>query len=232
MRLQQGQRERETIYSLDPFATAEAFIAEGATHLHVIDLDGAFAERNHNREIIKKMAQTLPVRLQTGGGIRTLAEMSELLDAGLARIILGTVAAREPAIVETALEKFDANRVAVALDVRRQKVAVAGWAQSTEMDMLAFAQRLEGMGLATIIYTDIARDGMLSGLDLEGLQQLLAQTNLHVIASGGVRDLGDLQKLQTLHSPRLAGVILGRSLYEGTLALPDAIKWSTGVSDN
>lgn len=228
VRLQQGERRRETIYSLDPLATAQAFIAQGATHLHVIDLDGAFAQKSRNRELIKQMAQMLPTRMQTGGGIRTLADMRELLEAGSDRVILGTIAARQPEIVQQALQEFSASRIIIALDARRHKVAMAGWEQSTEMDMIAFAQRIEKMGVATIIYTDIARDGMLCGLDLEGLQELLLKTNLNVIASGGVRDLADLQKLRALNSPRLAGVILGRSLYEGTIKLAEAIKWVAG----
>ncbi len=231
VRLQQGERRRETVYSSDPFATAAAFAAQGATHLHVIDLDGAFGEKKHNRETIKRMAQSLPVRIQTGGGIRTLQDMEELLEAGIARVILGTVAARQPEIVKQALESFHADRVAVAIDARQQKVAVEGWQHSAEIGIIDFAQRLEELGVTAIIYTDIARDGMLSGIDLEGLQQLLAQTNLQVIASGGVRDLTDLQKLQALQHPRLSGVILGRSLYEGTLSLADAVKWSGGLMD-
>src|SRR5262245_46489441 len=166
------------------------------------------------------------MRLQTGGGIRTLEDMHELLDAGIARVILGTVAARQPALVEQAVAEFGPDRVVVALDARQQKVAVEGWEQSTAMDMFNFAQRLEEIRVATIIYTDISRDGLLSGLDVQGLGQLLNKTNLNVIASGGVRDLGDLQQLQALKSSRLAGVILGRSLYEGTVQLADAIRWS------
>ncbi|MGH7493765.1 MAG: 1-(5-phosphoribosyl)-5-[(5-phosphoribosylamino)methylideneamino]imidazole-4-carboxamide isomerase [bacterium] len=228
VRLQQGERERETVYSVDPLATAEAFMAQGATHLHVIDLDGAFAEKSSNREVIKKIAQTMPLRIQTGGGIRTLADMSDLFAAGITRVILGTVAARQPGIVKEAVEKFGAARIVVALDARQQKVAVEGWARSTAIDMIEFAQQLEEIGVATVIYTDIARDGMLSGVDVQGLQLLLAKTNLNVLASGGVRDLGDLQQLRALKSTRLAGVILGRSLYEGTLSLAEAVRWSEG----
>jgi phosphoribosylformimino-5-aminoimidazole carboxamide ribotide isomerase len=228
VRLQQGERGRETVYSLDPMATAEAFMAQGATLLHVIDLDGAFAGKSGNRGIIKKIAQTLPLRIQTGGGLRTLADMSDLLAAGIDRVILGTIAARQPEIAKQAVENFGADRIVVALDARQQKVAVEGWERSTAMDMIEFAQRLEEIEVATIIYTDIARDGMLSGVDVQGLQQLLTRTNLNVIASGGVRDLGDLQQLRALKFSRLAGVILGRSLYEGTLQLAEAIKWSEG----
>jgi phosphoribosylformimino-5-aminoimidazole carboxamide ribotide isomerase len=154
--------------------------------------------------------------------------MSDLLAAGIDRVILGTIAARQPEIAKQAVENFGADRIVVALDARQQKVAVEGWERSTAMDMIEFAQRLEEIEVATIIYTDIARDGMLSGVDVQGLQQLLTRTNLNVIASGGVRDLGDLQQLRALKFSRLAGVILGRSLYEGTLQLAEAIKWSEG----
>ena len=224
VRLQQGERHRETIYSDDPPAMASSFIAQGATWLHVIDLDGAFAAAKSNRGLIKKMARALPINIQSGGGIRTLDDITELLEAGIARVILGTIAVRQPEIVKSAVQKFGATAIAVAIDARDGKVAVDGWEKRSAHEALDFAQQLADDGVELVIYTDIARDGMLSGVNLAALQNLLAQTSLRVIASGGVRDLNDLQILQNLRHPRLDGVILGRSLYEGAIQLGEAIK--------
>lgn len=223
VRLKQGERRREMIYSEDPLATAAAFIAEGATWLHVIDLDGAFAAERNNRAIIKKMAAGLAVRIQCGGGLRTLADMAELLDAGVSRIILGTVAVRQPELVRLAVKKFGASAVAVAIDARDGEVAVAGWEKNSGITALELAQQLGESGVELAIYTDIARDGMLSGINLPALQNLLNGTNLCLIASGGVRDVNDLKFLQKLHPPRLEGVIIGRALYEGTIRLFEAV---------
>jgi phosphoribosylformimino-5-aminoimidazole carboxamide ribotide isomerase len=224
VRLQQGERDRETVYSDDPFQTAQTFISQGATWLHVIDLDGAFAEAITNRAIIKKMANSLSARVQCGGGIRTLADVAELLEAGVARVIVGTLAVRQPEIVQMAVEKFGSPAIAVAIDARDGYVAVEGWEKTSQLEMIEFAKRLSGYGVDLIIYTDVTRDGMLRGLDLSGLQLLLQHTTLRIIASGGVRDLQDLQQLRELDNSRLDGVILGRSLYEGTIQLAEAIK--------
>lgn len=228
VRLQQGERERETVYGTDPIEIATAFIAQSATWLHVVDLDGAFAEKSSNRTLIKKMAGSLSARIQCGGGIRTLDDMAELLAAGVERVILGTIAVRRPDIVKTAVEKFGPKALAVAIDARDGRVAVDGWEQTSQFEALEFAKRLTENGVELAIYTDIARDGMLCGVNLPALQSLLEQTSLCLIASGGVRGLRDLQLLHELHNPRLDGVILGRSLYEGTIRLADAIKWSKG----
>lgn len=228
VRLLQGERERERIYNTDPIETAESFVAQGASWLHVIDLDGAFAEQSCNRDLIKKMAGALPVKLQCGGGIRTLSEIAELLEAGVDRVILGTIAVRRPDIVKLAVKKFDSKAIAVAIDAREGRVAVDGWERTSQFEVLEFATRLTENGVELAIYTDIARDGMLSGVNLPALQLLLEQTNLCLIASGGVGGLRDLQLLHELRNPRLDGVILGRSLYEGTIRLADAIKWSNG----
>jgi len=224
VRLQQGERERETVYSADPLATANSFIAQGARWLHVIDLDGAFSEKGGNRELIKAIAGALSARVQCGGGIRSLEDMTELLDAGVARVILGTIAVRQPEIVPRAVQKFGAATIAVAIDARDGKVAVEGWEKSSAVDALDLARRLSDDGIELTVYTDIARDGMLSGVNIPALQNLLAQTSLRVIASGGVRDLRDIQWLKNLAHPRLDGVIIGRALYEGTIQLADAIK--------
>ncbi|MCG3119263.1 MAG: 1-(5-phosphoribosyl)-5-[(5-phosphoribosylamino)methylideneamino] imidazole-4-carboxamide isomerase [bacterium] len=223
VRLKQGERRRETIYSDDPLATAAAFVAQGATWLHVIDLDGAFAAEQNNRPLIKKMA-ALTVRMQCGGGIRTLADMAEFLEAGVSRVILGTVAVRQPEIVKQAVQQFGAPAIAVAIDARDGKVAVDGWEKSSASTVLQLAQQLGEYGVELAVYTDIARDGMLNGVNLPALQTLLNGTKLRLIASGGVRDLNDLQFLRKLNHPRLDGVIIGRALYEGTLQLGDALK--------
>jgi phosphoribosylformimino-5-aminoimidazole carboxamide ribotide isomerase len=231
VRLQQGERERETVYSSDPLETAKSFAAQGAQWLHIVDLDGAFAGENNNRAIIKKIAASVPVRIQCGGGIRTLDDVAELLDAGVTRAILGTVAVREPEVVRSAVEKFSPKALAVAIDARDGFVSVRGWQQTSTIDMVTFAQSIASSGIELVIYTDIANDGMLSGVNLEGVKAILDRTSLRLIASGGVRDRRDVQQLQALNNPRLDGVILGRSLYEGTIALSDAIKLGNGFMD-
>jgi phosphoribosylformimino-5-aminoimidazole carboxamide ribotide isomerase len=223
--LQQGSRAQQTVYSLDPLTTAQAFLAQGATHLHVIDLDGAFAEASPNRAIIKNLAAALPARIQCGGGVRTLADVEELLQAGVARVILGTAAVRHPEIVASALEKFGAEAIAIAIDAREGLVAVAGWEQGTNLPAIEFANSMSALGARLVIYTDIARDGMLSGVNLPALKMMLENTDLRVIASGGFRDLNNLRQLHALAHPRLEGVILGRSLYEGTIQLQKALEW-------
>lgn len=229
VRLRQGERDQTTVYGNDPIATAQAFLKQGAQWLHVIDLDGAFAENKSNRVLIKQMAHTLACRLQSGGGVRTLDDMAELLDAGVARVILGTVAVRQPEIVEQAIKKFGANALAVAIDAREGRVAIEGWEKGGGIEAVTFAQRLQTLGVELVIHTDIARDGMLSGVNLPALQEMLARTNLRVIASGGVRDMNDLHALRQLHHARLDGVIIGRALYEGTIQLASTINWSNGV---
>ncbi len=224
VRLRQGDRDQTTVYSTNPLETARAFLAEGAQRLHVIDLDGAFAEQSANRALIKKMAHTLSCRVQCGGGVRTLEDIVELLEAGVARVILGTVAVRQPELVKIAVQKFGAQHLAIALDAREGCVAVEGWENTSALDAVEFAQRLADNGIELVIHTDIARDGMMSGVNLSALQEMLERTNLRVIASGGVRDMGDLHKLRSLNQPRLDGVIVGRALYEGTFSLPEAIK--------
>jgi phosphoribosylformimino-5-aminoimidazole carboxamide ribotide isomerase len=223
VRLQQGERERETVYSGDPLETAKSFVDQGAEWLHVVDLDGAFAEKSNNRAIIKKIAATVPAHVQSGGGIRTLDDIADLLDAGIARVVLGTVAVRQPEIVRKAIEKFGAAKIAIGIDARDGRVAVDGWERTSSIDAVDFTKRLESDGVELAIYTDISRDGMLSGINLADAKNILEQTSLRIIISGGVRDLHDVQLLKNLDNPRINGVILGRSLYESTIRLDEAI---------
>lgn len=226
VRLRQGERAQETVYGSDPLATAQKFLAHGAQWLHVIDLDGAFADQKSNRVLIKQMAQTLACRVQSGGGVRTLDDIAELLEAGVARVILGTVAVRQPEVIELAIKKFGAAKIAVAIDARDGRVAIEGWEKGGEVEAIAFAQQLQTLGVELVIHTDIARDGMLSGVNFSALREILERTSLCVIASGGVRDLDDIKKLHALKHARLDGVIIGRALYEGTIQLAEAINYS------
>lgn len=232
VRLRQGARAQTTLYGNNPLATAQAFLAQGGAWLHVVDLDGAFAEQKSNRVLIKQMARTLACRVQTGGGIRALHDMDELLQAGIARVILGTIAVQDPDLVARAVQQFGAAALAVAIDAREGRVAVEGWEKSSDNEAVAFAQRMQALGVELVIHTDIARDGMLSGVNLTALTEILTQTNLRVIASGGVRDLQDVHALRALQQPRLDGVIIGRALYEGTIELASAINWSHGVLES
>lgn len=223
VRLQQGERKKEKVYASDPLETAESFIRQGASWLHVIDLDSAFDEESDNRKIIKTLAGALDAKIQTGGGIRSLEEIDELLSAGVQRVILGTIAVRLPAVVKKAVQRFGPHAIAVAIDARAGRVAVDGWERTSVLDALAFGKKLADYGIELAIYTDIARDGMLSGINLDALMLFLEHTQLQLIASGGVRDLRDLQMLCDLNNPKLDGAILGRSIYEGTIRLVEAI---------
>ncbi|HEX5632376.1 MAG TPA: 1-(5-phosphoribosyl)-5-[(5-phosphoribosylamino)methylideneamino]imidazole-4-carboxamide isomerase [Gemmatimonadales bacterium] len=220
VRLSQGAAERETVYADDPVAQAEAFLAAGATWIHVVDLDRAFGD-GHNLDAVRRIARAAEgrARIQCGGGLRTLDAVGEALEAGVARAVIGTAAVTDPALVPAAVARNGAAAVAVGLDARDGQVALRGWTESSGLALGTVAQRVLDAGARTLIYTDIARDGMLTGPDLEGCRALAAQ-GADVIASGGFATLDDVRRAAR---SGVAGAILGRSIYEGTIALTDAL---------
>ena len=225
VRLLQGEKKQEIVYHNDPVRVAEDFVLQGAQWLHMIDLDRAFGEDEHNLEIIKTVAARFPqLRIQCGGGIRSLDDIDELLQAGIARVILGTMAIREPKFTRSAAEQFGPQAVAVAIDARDGRVAVEGWTRTSEIEATALLDRLQDDGIQLAIYTDISRDGMMSGVNLAALKELLTKNTLKIIASGGIHQMSDLEELQQLNNPQLDGAILGRSLYEGKIDLRLAIQ--------
>jgi phosphoribosylformimino-5-aminoimidazole carboxamide ribotide isomerase len=216
VRLEQGDMARATVFNLDPAAQARAFAAQGFEYLHVVDLDGAFAGKPVNAQAVERMLKAVSMPVQLGGGIRDLKTMQAWLERGVARVIIGTAAVRDPALVKQAAKAFP-GRVAVGLDARDGKVAVEGWAETSAVTALEIARRFEDAGVAAIIFTDIARDGLLKGLNLDATIELAERISLPVIASGGLASVEDVKALLAPRAKKLAGAIAGRALYDGRL---------------
>jgi phosphoribosylformimino-5-aminoimidazole carboxamide ribotide isomerase len=216
VRLELGDMARATVFNLDPAAQARAFAAQGFEHLHIVDLDGAFAGKPMNAQAVEAMLKAVTMPVQLGGGIRDLRTVEGWLEKGVARVIIGTAAVRDPDFVKTAAKKFP-GRVAVGLDARDGKVAVEGWAETSQMTALEIAQRFEDAGVAAIIFTDIARDGLLKGLNLDATIALADRISIPVIASGGLASIDDVKAMLTPRARKLAGAIAGRALYDGRL---------------
>jgi phosphoribosylformimino-5-aminoimidazole carboxamide ribotide isomerase len=216
VRLEQGDMARATVFNLDPAAQAKSFAAQGFEYLHVVDLDGAFAGKPMNAQAVEAMLQEVALPLQLGGGIRDLATVDAWLAKGVARVIIGTAAVRDPELVKGAAKKHP-GRVAVGLDARDGKVAVEGWAEMSQVTALEIAQRFEDAGVAAIIFTDISRDGLLKGLNLDATIALAERISIPVIASGGLASIEDVKALLAPRTKKLAGAIAGRALYDGRL---------------
>jgi phosphoribosylformimino-5-aminoimidazole carboxamide ribotide isomerase len=223
VRLEQGDMTRATIFHREPAEQARLFAAQGFQYLHIVDLDGAFAGRPMNATAVERILATVKIPVQLGGGIRDRATIEAWLGKGITRVIIGTAAVRDPALVKDAAKSFP-GRVAVGLDARAGKVAVEGWAKTSELSALEIARRFEDAGVAAIVYTDIARDGMLKGLDLDATVALAAALSISVIASGGLASLDDVRALMMPRASKLAGAIVGRALYDGRLDAAEALK--------
>ncbi len=213
---------RATVFHLDPAAQAEAFQAQGFEYLHVVDLDGAFAGKPVNAAAVERIREAVTIPIQLGGGIRDAGAVESWLAKGINRIIIGTAAVRQPALVRDAARKFP-GRIAVGLDARAGKVAVEGWAKTSELSALELARRFEDAGVAAIIHTDIARDGLLEGLNLEASIALARAIATPVIVSGGLASIADVKALLAPAANRLAGAIAGRALYDGRLDAAEAL---------
>jgi phosphoribosylformimino-5-aminoimidazole carboxamide ribotide isomerase len=216
VRLLQGKAEQQTIYDHDPVAMARRWVAAGASLLHTVDLDGAFAGRIQNFGVIQRLVQAVPVPVQLGGGLRDLETIQMVLDAGVHRVVLGTAVLERWDVFVAATERF-AGRVCVGIDSRGGKVAVHGWQTTSTVEPLVLAHKVAAAGVAAIIYTDIARDGMLQGPNVAGIAAVARHVNVPVIASGGVSDLEDLRRLAALKPLGVTGVIIGKALYEGRI---------------
>ena len=220
VRLLQGKKDEVTVYSDDPADMAKQWVDMGARLLHVVDLDGAFSGEQKNLERIKEIRKAIQIPMQLGGGIRDIKTIAQLADIGVDRMILGTSAAKDPDMVATACEKFD-GRVLVGIDAKDGKVAVKGWVEVTELDAIKFAKDMESRGAAGIIYTDISRDGMMTGPNIEAMAKMVKSVKVPVIASGGVSKLEDVANLKEIKD--LWGVITGKALYSGAMDLKSAI---------
>jgi phosphoribosylformimino-5-aminoimidazole carboxamide ribotide isomerase len=214
VRLKRGEMDQATIFNTDPAAQARAFADAGFQWLHCVDLNGAFEGRSANSDAIKKIRNAISLPIQLGGGIRDRAAIEGWLDSGITRVILGTAALKNPALVKDAARAHP-GRIAVGIDAKDGKVAVEGWAKTSELTATELAKRFEDVGVAAIIFTDIARDGMLQGVNVAATAALAAATSIPVIASGGVAGIEDIEALTA--ERKIAGVVIGRALYDGRI---------------
>jgi phosphoribosylformimino-5-aminoimidazole carboxamide ribotide isomerase len=222
VRLKLGDMDTATVYNEDPAAQARAFEEQGFRWLHVVDLNGAFQGESVNSAAVGAILKATKNPVQLGGGIRTLPQIEDWLDRGLARVILGTVAVRDPDLVRQACKLFP-GKVAVGIDARGGKVAVEGWAEASELGVIELAKKFEGAGVAAIIYTDIDRDGVLAGINWDSTIDLANAVSIPVIASGGLASLDDIRRMTKPDAKRLEGAISGRALYDGRIYPAEAL---------
>jgi phosphoribosylformimino-5-aminoimidazole carboxamide ribotide isomerase len=223
VRLEQGDMARSTVFNRDPAAQAHIFETQGFEYLHVVDLDGAFAGKPVNSAAVERILETVALPVQLGGGIRDMRTIERWLEQGVNRVIIGTAAVRDPTLVKAAARQFQ-GAIAVGLDARDGKVAVEGWAETSELSAIDIARRFEDAGVAVIIYTDIARDGLLKGLNLDATIALADAVAVPVIAAGGLASIDDVKAMLEPRAKRLAGAIAGRALYDGRLDAAEALR--------
>jgi phosphoribosylformimino-5-aminoimidazole carboxamide ribotide isomerase len=223
VRLQRGDMARATVFNCDPAAQARTFEQQGFEYLHIVDLDGAFAGKPINAAAVEQIVAAVKIPVQLGGGIRDRATIDAWLGKGVARVIIGTAAVRNPALVKEAA-RVHPGQIAVGLDARDGRVAVEGWAQTSDLSALDIAKRFEDAGVAALVYTDVARDGMLEGLNLDATIALAESVSIPVIASGGLASLDDIRALLKPRAKKLAGAIIGRALYNGRLDAAAALQ--------
>jgi phosphoribosylformimino-5-aminoimidazole carboxamide ribotide isomerase len=216
VRLARGEMAQATVFNTDPAAQARSFAAQGFEWLHIVDLNGAFAGKPVNASAVDAILAAVSIPVQLGGGIRDLATIDAWLGKGVRRVILGTVAVRDPGLVREACERYP-GRIAIGIDAKDGKVAVEGWAEVSELSAIDLARRFEDAGVATIIHTDIERDGVLKGLNLPATAELARATSIPVIASGGLAGIADIEALLRPECAMLQGAIVGRALYDGRL---------------
>ncbi|NLI90668.1 MAG: 1-(5-phosphoribosyl)-5-[(5-phosphoribosylamino)methylideneamino]imidazole-4-carboxamide isomerase [Peptococcaceae bacterium] len=225
VRLLQGRMEDATVYSDDPAAVAADFQAKGSAFLHVVDLNGAFAGKPVNDQAIKNIAKSASLKIQVGGGIRTLERIEELLELGVSRVILGTVAVRDPKLVSEAVKRYG-ERIIVGIDAADGMVAVQGWAEKTDMKAEELGRAMKEAGVSRVIFTDISRDGMLGGPNIASTVKMAQETGLKLIASGGISSLADLIRLkdEAARGVDIEGAIVGKALYSGSFRLEEALQ--------
>jgi len=221
VRLKQGRKDAVTVYSRDPAATAKKWENMGAKVLHVVDLDGAFTGNQQNLNRIIEIRKSVKMVIQVGGGIRDINTVDRLISAGISRVIIGTAVIEDPSFVMQACNQFP-GKIIIGIDAKDGKVAVKGWEEISSIDARELAKRVETAGVAGIIYTDIARDGMLSGPNIPALEEMVRTVNIPVIASGGIASIGDVKNLMQINN--LWGAITGKAIYSGSLDLKEAIK--------
>jgi phosphoribosylformimino-5-aminoimidazole carboxamide ribotide isomerase len=225
VRLKQGRVSDATVYG-QPLEMALRWVQKGTEWLHVVDLDGAFDGKPRNIDLLREIAAAVPrAKIQVGGGIRNMGVVESLLDAGIQRVVLGTAAVQNQEFVEQALNERPHN-VAIGIDARDGNVQISGWTEDSNIGAIALARKLQDLGARLVIYTDIARDGVLTGPNVAAIKQMLDSTELAVIASGGVSSLADVQRLSEIDNARLDGVIIGKALYDGLIQLEEALPYA------
>jgi phosphoribosylformimino-5-aminoimidazole carboxamide ribotide isomerase len=223
VRLLQGRFDAETVFSDDPVEVARRWVAQGAMWLHVVNLDGALQEDTPNGPIIREIVAATPAQVQVGGGLRSLDDIEQALTLGVSRVILGTAAQKEPQIVRQAVEQFGAEHIVVGIDARDRQVAVEAWQEVTETSDLDFGRQMADLGAIRCIYTDIARDGMGTGPNLEATAEMARHSGMKVIASGGIAHLDHIRSLLSLEASGIEGMVVGKALYTGNLRLPEIL---------
>jgi phosphoribosylformimino-5-aminoimidazole carboxamide ribotide isomerase len=223
VRLEQGLMDKDTVFNDNPAAQAMEWQRQGGELLHIVDLDGAFAGEPRNKDAIEDIVKSISIPAQLGGGIRDLATIEAYLSLGLSRVIIGTAAQRNPELVVEACRKFP-GRIVVGIDAKSGMVAVQGWAEATGITATDLASKFEDCGVSAIIYTDISRDGMLQGPNIEATKALAEAISIPVIASGGVSSLNDIKNLMAIESSGVTGVITGKAIYTGAIRLAEAIE--------
>ena len=223
VRLVQGRETDVTVYDENPVEVAKKFARAGAQMIHVVDLDGAFiGGESPNRAVVKQIVAAVDVKIEFGGGVRTVDDVEQLCDAGVSRIVLGTIAVESPELIEKLAARF-AEKIGVGIDARNGMVMTRGWESETQISAVDLAQRVASYGIERIIYTDIARDGMLTGPNIEQTVAVARAAKVHVTASGGVSSLDDIRRLRDAREPLLDSVIVGKALYEQKFKLEEAI---------
>lgn len=223
VRLLKGDFNQETVFSDNPADMAKKWEMQGAKYLHLVDLDGALAGQSVNLDTVKKIISAVNIPVELGGGIRTMENIEAVLNMGVERVILGSVAVKNPKLVKLACEKYD-ERVVVGIDAKDGIVAVDGWGVASKTDVITLAQEMAKVGVKHIIYTDIARDGTLEGVNVKATAKLAKESHIKVVASGGVKSIADIEALKPYEKDGIEGVIVGKSIYMGTLDLAKAIE--------
>jgi len=221
VRLYKGLFDKETIFNDDPSLVARKWETLGGTYIHVVDLDGALEGEWVNKEAIQKIIQSVNVPVQTGGGVRTLEDIKERLDIGIERVIIGTMAVKNPEFVKEAVERFGSEHIAVGIDAKDGMVATHGWEKVSGLEAISFAKQMKSIGVNYIIYTDISKDGTMEGPNIEQTKKMVEKTNMSIIASGGVSKMSDLEEVQDIGAN---GAIIGKALYLDAIRLDEAVK--------
>lgn len=219
VRLSQGKFDDVTVFNDNPAEAAKEWVDAGATYIHIVDLDGARYGKTFVIDIIKDIKSKYDIKIETGGGVRTMKDIDDRINAGASRVIIGTAAVKNPELVKEAVKKYG-DMIAVGVDAKSGMVAVSGWEEVSDVTAVDLCLKMKGLGVNTVIYTDISKDGMMSGPNIESTKELIEKTGMDIIASGGVTNMADIENADKINA---AGVIIGKALYNGTLNLKDVI---------